>query len=151
MSEQAIRAKIAERILTVTGVEKVYDYPVAVTDWEQFIAQFKDSTGKICGFEVMRESAQDKYDDTQEAARTHNMLVRGYMGLSNSTASHNAFQALLDAVCDKFRFDHYLSGVAGQITNITPMQIRRSDERIFGSVLCHYAELTIAVSELITT
>jgi hypothetical protein len=149
MSEAVIRQKIVDIFNEVPEIGRVYDFPLTFTTWDDFVAHWKDSTGKILGFEISRASAKDTYDDPDESTWTHQFLVKGYMGVNNAGASDNVFQALLDAVCGRFRFDHYLSGCAGQITFVTPMQIIRSEERIFGSVLCHYAELTISVSELI--
>ncbi len=158
MSETLIRAKLVEIVRSVTGAENVYDYPITFTTWDDFISHFKDSTGKILGFEIARRAAKENYDDPDEATCTHGYIIKGYMGINNAGASDKAFQSLLEAIRDRFRFDHGLSGVdldaqgnkVMEATNVTPVQVERSDERLFGSVLCHYAEMAISVSELIT-
>ena len=158
MSETLIRAKLVEIIRSVTGVENVYDYPLTFTTWDEFVSHWKDSTGKILGFEIARRAARENYDDHDEATCAHSYIIKGYMGINNAGASDNAFQALLEAIRGRFRFDHYLSGVdldsqgnkVMEATSVTPVQVERSDERLFGSVLCHYAEMAISVSELIT-
>lgn len=152
MSYSLIRSKMKELLLEVTGAEIVFEYPPHVTDWDTFISQFVDSTGKVFGFEISRESAQAAYDNTDEGTDTHAIVVRGYRSVLEGAVSYNEFQDTVDAVRAKFRFDYYLDGLTGlQIIQTTPMQARRIDERMFGDVLCHYVELTVNVTELVTT
>jgi len=156
MSEEAIRTQVGTILGEVAAVGKVYSYGVVAVTIEDFAKAFLADDGTICGWRISRESSEEKYDDPAESTAKHTFKLTGYKALSVVNGSDAVWQALLNAICGRFRFDHYLSGIndsgATQVTQVSPMQILKSDERLFfDSVLCHYAELAITVEELITS
>jgi hypothetical protein len=147
MSESTIRQKIYEIVSSVPGIGRVYDYERWAADWGQFINLFKDSSGRILGWEISRVSAEAKYDDNAEEVTEHRYIVRGYMGLSDSDASEKSFHSLIEDIRNTFRFNFTLDENAEWAG---PVSLQVADVRTFGPVLCHYCELVLPVRELIS-
>lgn len=151
MSESIIRTEIFNILSSVTDIGKVYDYDRWATDWSAFINFFKTIiAGKehIRGFEIIRTSAPAAYDDNAEETTTHQYRIRGYMSLKDADATEKTFNNLIEAIRDKFRFNFDLNG---KCEFAGPVSVDVVDVRTFGSVLCHYCELTLPVRELYTS
>lgn len=147
MSESAIRTAIFNILNGVANIGKVYDYDRWSADWGTFINLFKDTSGKICGWEICRKSAKADYDDNAEESTTHLYIMRGYMSLKDSSATEKTFNLLIEAIRNAFRFNFSLNNnceFAG------PVIIEVIDVRSFGSVLCHYSELNLPVREIVS-
>lgn len=148
MSETAIRTEISGLLGSVTNIGKVYDYERWAADWATFINLFKANIGgvdQIRGWEIGRKAAQAQYDSNAEELTTHQFVIRGYMGVKDSDATEKTFNTLIEAIRTKFRFNFKLNGtceLAG------PVNVDLIDTRTFGSVLCHYCELSLPVQEL---
>lgn len=149
---QAILDDIAAKLATVTGIGIIHKYERQVADQAKFILLFKDSTGKICGWEITRRSATEH----QRGAyyRHHQMVLKGYMGLQDAAETSIAFQELCDEVCAVFRGAEPETAAPWYYNNgddetAAPAQVEAINDRMFGSVLCHCAEIAVSVTERI--
>jgi hypothetical protein len=153
MSESAIRTEIYNILSGVTDIGKVYDYERWAANWEAFINFFKTTIGavdQIRGWELGRRSAKEEKivigigDDANEISHTY--IIRGYMSVKDSLATEKTFNTLIEAVATAFRAVPTLNGLAEDHLYI---QVEVIDARMFGSVLCHYTELSLTVIERI--
>ncbi len=150
MSESAIRAEIFSILSGVTDIGKVYDYDRWSADWGVFITLFKATiSGKdqIRGCEITRRAAPGEYDSNAEELVSHQYVIKMYMSLSDADATEKTFNALIEAVKTAFRFNFELNGVC---ESAGPVSADIIEPRFFGSVLCHYAELSLPVRETVT-
>lgn len=151
MSEDAIRTQIAAILSGVADIGKVYDYERWTANWSKFIQLFKVSVGgqqQIRGWEISRiavnESLETLGGGSAATDSTHRYLLRGYMGLADEDATEKTFNALIETIRDAFRQNLRLNGTASWHKYI---QVRKIEPRMFGNVLCHYAELELTVEE----
>ncbi len=151
MSETAIRTQIAAVVNGVTNVGKVYDYERWAPDWGTFISLFKTTisgVAQIRGWEIGRRGFSEKQaaigGEYGQNEKRHEYLIRGYMGVDDSAATEKTFNALIEAISDALRNNWTLNGSA---LNHEWLQAPVIEARMFGSVLCHYCELTLAVCE----
>ena len=148
----AIVADIKSKMETIPGIGLVHDYERQAADLARFILLFKDSAGKILGWEITRRAASEH--SAGASFRHHQMVLKGYMGLQDEQASSKAFQVLADLVCEKFRSAVSPVGAIWQYRNgdepaNAPAQIEIINDRMFGSYLCHCAEIALSVTERI--
>jgi len=151
MSESAIRASIYNILSSIDGIGKVYDYERRSIDEAVFISLFKDeASGRIIGWEIGRRGASEEKivlgigSEVNEVS--HFFFIKGYYGLKDSDATEKTFNTLIEEVAEAFRGLPTLNGVAEDHQYIQRDVI---EVRIFGSVLCHYAELSLIVTERI--
>lgn len=146
-------ADIKTKLETVSDIGIIHIYERQIIDPAKFIALFKAPSGKICGWEITRRAASEH----QRGAffRHHQFVLKGYMGLQDATASSVLFQDLADAVCDAFRLaDPEAPGATwyyknGDNDTAAPVQIEIINDRMFGGILCHCAEISLSVTERI--
>lgn len=150
---RAILDDIAAKLATVPGIGSIHKYERQVVDQAKFILLFKDSTGRICGWEITRRAASEH----QHGAfyRHHQMVLKGYMGLQDAAETSILFQELCDEVCGLFRIaDPTTPGATWNYKNgdeptAAPAQLESINDRMFGAVLCHCAEIAVSVTERI--
>jgi hypothetical protein len=143
MSESTVRAGIYELVGAISDIGIVHDYERWAADSARFIDLFKttiDGVAQIRGVEITRGSAAE--DETPE--RKHTYKLKCYMGLKDEDATEKTFNTIVEAICDAFRADQTIGGVAG---GHDYAQVATIELRMFGSVLCHYAELAVTVYE----
>lgn len=148
----AIASDIKAKLITVPGTGIIHTYERQVAQMAKFIELFKDPAGKICGWEITRRAVQEHQRGA--VARHHQMVIHGYMGLQDATASSIVFQDLCDEICDLFRTATPPPGSTWEYRNgdepdKTPPQIELINDRMFGPVLCHHAVISISVTERI--
>jgi hypothetical protein len=144
MSDESIRLKMKEIIERVPGCGFVHDYERWSTDWNKFIALFKDpASSKILGWEISRRNASGTYISNSEEEVSADYIIHGYMGVQDADRTDIKFNALIDALRDQFKADMTLGGL-----NQGPQGFNCGtiEPRSFGSVLCHYCEITIPVT-----
>ena len=153
MSEAAIRTQIYAILGAVTDVGKVYDYERWAADWATFINLFKTTIAgvdQIRGWEIGRRSVKEQRItlgiSSSGNEKSHGFLIRGYMRVNDSEASEKIFNALVEAIADAFRANRKLNATAERHDFI---QAEIIEFRLFGGVLCHYAELSLTVYERI--
>ncbi len=146
MSETVIRQQIYTILSGVPNVGKVYDYERWTADWNQFLTLFKDAvSGRILGWEISRVAVESQFLSRVEEEATHRFVIKGYLAVKDADATDKMFNGLIEAIRSTFRGNVTLNGVA-ELAG--PMAAPIIDVRTFGSVLCHYGELHLAVSEI---
>lgn len=151
MSEALIRTEIAGLLGSVTNIGKVYDYERWAADWAVFINLFKtriNNVDQIRGWEIGRKAAPAEYDSNNEETTRHQFFIKGYLGVKDSDATEKTFNTLIEAIRTKFRFNFKMNGTCELVG---PVSVDLIDTRTFGSVLCHYCELSLPVQELFTS
>ena len=151
MSESAIRAAIYNAVSGVSNVGKVYDYERWTADWSGFLDLFKttiSSKEQIRGWEVSYRGFLA--DEPREFAgihiRNHQWQVRGYLGLDDSAATEKTMSTLAETVRNTLEDDSSLHALSFYDVECGLL----FEPRMFGSVLCHYAEISLEVAEVIT-
>lgn len=155
MSESAIRQKIFEIIAgqadlvdpsyASASLGMVHKYERWTADWGTFLALFTDPvTGKIFGWEIRRGSmAAAKLNGAAED-HTHGYVIKGYMGVQDADQTELLFNLKIEELGALFQGNNTLGGVCN---DAGPVSVEIIDERTFGGVLCHYAELRFPVAE----
>ncbi|MEA5113019.1 MAG: hypothetical protein VB050_03245 [Geobacteraceae bacterium] len=147
MSEAACRQKVFEIISAVPNVGVVHDYERWAADWNKFIELFRDSvSGTIRGWEICRANMLSEKISNIEENRAHGFVVKGYLAVNDALATEKIFNGLIDAICNAFKGNHTLGRIC---TDAGPVSAEVIDTRMFGAVLCHYAELKFPVSEIV--
>ena len=96
------------------------------------------------GWEITRAAVPKVEWITRKAKVTHRYKIKGYYGLKDAEASEIAFNAIVDAIILKL----ISKKVPGSQGHSLPT-VSTIEARAFGSILCHYAEIEIDVSEVI--
>ena len=146
MSEAATRSAIYDTMKSVADVGLVHDYDRWAADWNKFIDLFKINIGgvdQIRGWEILQKAPVNE-DRTSIKRRTYS--IKGYMSINDSLATEKTFSALIDAIAAKFRESQSLGGA---LNGHNFIQVETLEPRMFGSILCHFAELTLTVYEFI--
>ena len=128
----------------VTGVGTVHDYERYSKDWATYKDLFK-SGDHINFIEILRPSFERDIQGSDSTERvTHNFTLRCAYSLSDELASEKTFQDLVEAYCTAFRDKPDLQDAA----EVVEYPIRgRISNGMFGSVLCHIAEIEISIRE----
>lgn len=148
MSLANIREQIKAILSGVSGIGVVHDYDRWASTWEKFLDQYKDeATGKINGWAITRTKTPEEADSFEKHARDYEFTVRGFYGLKDEDASEIVFQDLVEDICTAFRTNFTLNSTCDESG---PMQVVLVENRVFGSVLCHYCELSIMARERVT-
>ena len=142
-----IRGQIVTILSAVTGIGTVHAYERWAADWTGFLTHFKTESNKINGWTVSRRKTESDRDTMPTLNRKHRFVMRGYYGLKDSAATELTFQALVEGVQDAFESQYLLGGT---VINSGPVQVLVIEQRMFGSVLCHYAECRLCTLETIS-
>lgn len=137
MNYQDRVTEIANAVAAVSGSGVVHNRSRLAPAWGKYTDRFKDPGGKINGWEVTRKSGAPGDTRWDEVYR-----LRKFYGLQDAASSDLVFQENLDAVARRFRDVPDLSFGSVPI-GLTLLDI---DERMFGSVLVHFAECELPVS-----
>jgi hypothetical protein len=152
MTEATIRTAIYNAVNGVSNVGKVYDYERWANEWGDFLDLFKTtigSTTQVRGWEVGYRGFLPDEEATLLAGawvRNHNFVVVGYLGLDDSEATEKTMSALAETVADTIEADSTLDGLSYANVETTLLY----ETRVFGGVLCHYAEIGVLIGEQIT-
>lgn len=153
----AVATDIKDKLTALGNMGVIHLYQRQVVDMAKFINLFTRDLGngrrEIRGWEITRQSVLEH----QRGAffGHHDMVLRGYMGLSDADASSMVFQGMIDAIRATFRTAEPADPAAdwlyrnGDNQQQSPVQVTLIDDRMFGSVLCHHAELHISVTDRI--
>lgn len=151
MSESAIRTAIYNAVSGVSNVGVVYDYERWAAEWSAFLDLFKTTisgTNQLRGWEVCYRGFNP--GDPREFAgihlRTHAWQIRGYLALDDSAGTEKTMSALAETVANTLEDDATLAGLSFYDVEAALV----FEPRTFGGALCHYAEVTIEVAEVIT-
>lgn len=138
MTDAEIRAALKTLLESVPGSGMVHDYERFATDSAGFLALFRDGTGKIFGWEITRTAIARPEKSAGKYRFTADYRAKGYYGLQDSVATEKAFNLILDAILAKL-LGKKIAGVQGYLA----AGAENIGTRVFGNVLCHYAEISI--------
>jgi len=157
VSESAIRQKIFEIIAGQDGINTpsfasaefgmVHRYERWAADWSAFIKLFHDpASGRIFGFEISRTGNRSTKLSNYEEENAHAYTIKGYMSVKDADETESLFNAKIEALQARFRNNHDLDGMC---LSAGPLSAELIDTRMFGNVLCHYAELKLPATEIL--
>ena len=144
MSLKDIREQIATILSTVEGMGIVHQYQRWSATWEKFLDLFKDTDGRINGCIISRRETPTIRDNMPTIERRHVFLFRFVYALKDAEASELEFQNIVERIQDAFDSQYLLGNT---VINSGPVQVNLVEIRLFGGVLCHYAELTLEAVE----
>ncbi len=147
MSQPAILAAIKAKLLLVDGITIVHDYERYCKDMTTFLNLFKTDDNLFHGWMISRSAMTSEQSSRTQTRRTHRYKILGIYALDDSAASEKIFQAIIESIINAFDADADLGGICA---GAAPMRAETIDNRIFGNVLCHYAELYLDVPESAT-
>ena len=144
---------VKARVDTVTNIGSTHAYQRYNANWAEHLDQFKATIGgtvQLRGWVVTMEQStpiQGRVEQSRYGAirRTYNVLIVGLLGLSDSAATETTFLNLVEAVMDALDSRKDLSLTEVEDYGVGPASLRTYDIRQFGSVLCHYCEIVLAV------
>ncbi len=148
MSEATTRADIKTLIDAVPNIGVVYDYVRFAALWNNYLALFKTT---ISGSEVIRgwtitcigfDEVQLTYGNPGSIQRNYVYKIEGYFGLDDVNASEKAAMLIVEDVVVTLR-SNIESGSDDE--GNYPASLTVFENRDFGGVLCHYAEVTLLV------
>lgn len=154
MSEATVRAGIKTLIESVSNVGEVYDHEPFAATWDEFVEQFKCRVlgrEQIRAFTISCEAIPRERLSVASTRSSHNQArltykIRGYCGFSEEHSTETEFLGVVIAVLNKLD----TGIVTGNAYNAPIAQLDSYVPRTFGGVLCHYAEITQEVIEVIT-
>jgi len=140
----AILAEVKSLLAAATDVgTKVYDYKRWAADWSTFLNLFK-SNGLIKGWEITRRARGEEAGTSRTNKATHVFVIYGYYSVDDSARTEAPFQLILENICDKFR---NVATLNNEALESLPIQVIIQEQRTLGSVLVHYAEMNLSVTE----
>ena len=154
MSEAQVRKAIWDVVRNVKNAGRVYDYQRWATTWDAYLGLFKSDVGgqdEIRGWTITSESEERTgfiASGTRAGHDTinHLFVIRGFMGLDDSRETEKTARALTEAVMNALGTDTTIVS-SGAVYNLGLAQLDVFEPRMFGSTLCHYSEIRLAVQE----
>lgn len=152
MSQATIRTDIYNAVAAVTDVGKVYDRMRWFDDWGAYLSLFKttiNSVPQIRGWSIhyagIPQAAYTHFGDGEQV--THRFIIRGFMRVDDSAESEKTAAALAESVRNALEDNATLQQATDTRYHSDPVTMPIFEERVFGDVLCHYAEIVINVTE----
>ena len=141
------------RVDTVSNVGTTHAYQRYNANWSDHLDQFKATIGgvvQIRGWIVTMDGGQPivgMMTDSRFGAirRTYNLVVIGILGLSDSTNTETTFLNLMEEVMNALDGRDDLGVTGAEMYGSGPASLKLYDIRQFGSVLCHYCEISLPV------
>jgi hypothetical protein len=151
MSESAVRGVIKTTIQALDNEGQVHDYERWANDWDAYLALYKTTIGGadyIRGWTITCEAMPTTLHQTNGVKiREYRHRVRMYWGLDDSAASEKAAFAKCEELCNALD-DSALHGDGYYLAD--PASLEIFENRVFGSVLCHYAEIQQSTYEVVS-
>jgi hypothetical protein len=143
---EAIVDRIVDLVNDVASVGSVYAYQRFTADWSKYLALFQQ-TNQVRGWWVTLAEQQPistEYLAFDSVKRTYNVDVVGVMAVKDSASTERTFLALAESVMDA------LEGKSASVTGVVsgkigPVSLRTYQYRQFGSVMCHYCEISVEI------
>src|SRR4030067_1035171 len=149
MSVASIRTDIYTIVAAVTNIGLVYDRLRYTDEWSKYMDLFKTTVSglaQVRGWVINYDGmSQEIAEFNPNAFRAQRFLVRGYLSLDDSAESEKTAANLAEDVCDALDDAAALPG--GQYYDASQAEIEIFEPRLFGSVLCHYIEIKVTVTE----
>ena len=157
MALKDIREQIAAILAAVDGVGVVHQYQRATLgDWGKFLNRFQDSDGRINTVMITRTATAQRKITLGEKELAYVFALRFYYGMKDDDATEHIFQELLEDSREAFNDGdaETLNGTCrttipdwGPMAGAAGLQINEVDARMFGGVLCHFAECRLCALE----
>lgn len=158
MSWATTAPAIASVLSTVEGAGPVYTGDLHIRDRSRFRQLFSWAIGqpgdreKLRGWRIVRDRIEERAGivagfptQSRSAAREHYSLLC-MQGLTSTPGSERDFQELLDRALAKFRTQTSL----GSALSFDCGKVVGAGNKMIAGVLCHYAEIDLAVEEVYT-
>lgn len=151
MSEATTRAYVKSVIDGVSNVGNVHDYQRWAVKWPDYLDKFKatiSGSDVIRGWTVSCQSFTQEYliypndDGKNIAVRDYTYKIRAYFGLDDANASEKTAMAVVEDVIEALDANTTLHAQTEFYDETPPAQLDLFEPRLFGGVLCHYAEIT---------
>lgn len=148
-----IRDDIKGKLEAVEDVGVVHGRARMSGDWGKYLQLFKDpADDRIRGWEITRGAVRQHVAGAN--FRHHLFILRGHLGLNDADATDEAWQVLIDAICDAFQDARPPANASwlyqnGDAPAEAAVQVPINEIRLFGSVLCHYAEVHLSITQRI--
>lgn len=152
-----IREQIKVIISGVPGIGVVHDHQRLANEWNKYLALFQDTeTGKINGCMLQYEKCPNQQRTIGDVELAHIWVIRKITGLRDDADTEIEFNKNVEDLQAALRNPETLNSGActtapdwGPMAGSVGAQLEISETRIFGNVLCHYAELRLCVAETI--
>lgn len=143
---EGVQLDLNAEMAQVDNIGKIHRRRRHTVFWDDLYERHK-ADGRLNNWEIFRVGAAQDVDAVQNAAGSepffrdaHVVVVQGHMALFEETNSEKVFQRILDDIVLRFRLNNQLNGAL-----IIPTEIQRPtiEHVMFGSVLCHFAEMIL--------
>jgi len=143
----------------VTGHGIVHEYERWSKNWSTLLNLFKDSNSRINGLTISRKGTAQRQATIGEVEKAHVLRIQAVYGLNDADGSETTFQSLLEDYVAAFNDDDNktLNNTCltidpdwGPMENAVGLQIDDVTTRIFGTVLCHHADMRLCAIETIS-
>ena len=155
MSEATVRAAIKQVIESVSGYGVCHDYMRWSNDYATLLSMFKvkiNGTDQIRGWSIFCEAVNSQwmsFGTIRKCLVTYHYRLRFIMALDDSVASEKTALAHVLAVADALDKSVTLHSstytVSEETTGLCQVEF---GWRLFGSVLCHEAQVVLDVQEI---
>jgi len=142
-----IRTRIKGLLLGVDGIEIVHEYRRYASNWGKLLELFKTDGGIIHGWMISRSGVGSERHNSKMCDRNHTVTLTGIYGLDDAGGSELVFQRIIEDLLDAVETDKTLGKT---VQECSPAKTAIIETRMFGNVLCHYAELVVSVTEIVT-
>ena len=156
MSLTAIKDQIQVILAGVPGTGIIHPYERFSNDWNKYLAIFQDANRKINGIMFTREKFTSRFATAAEVERAHVFVIRRFSGLRDAAGSGILFDEINELILQAFEAEENetLGGAClticpdwGPMAGAVGAQMDISEPRMFGNVLCHYAEFRLCAVE----
>jgi hypothetical protein len=152
MSEALITAQIKIIMESVTGIGVVHDYFRYVRSWADWLALMTHTvssppSSKINGWMFQRQKTTSSKLASGYIENVHTYNFLGLYEIDDAGASGKAFEAILDAIQDKFKDYPNLNGTVWVHDLIQIDEVGIDD---YENVSYHYAGLSLTVHERVS-
>lgn len=145
MPYKEILMQIKNILSSVPETGSIYDYMRwDKADWKGFFDLFKQEDGRCFGWMITRVKTDESRDICYNMnMRTHTFKLYGFYPLYDEIATEKWFQNKIEEICQKFRDNPTLNGVA---FDTFPVSIS-FENRVLGGMVVHWAEITLETKE----
>ena len=154
MSLALITDAVAGVISAAAPDAKVHKYQRWAAEWSAILNLLKTDSGKYHGWMISRKQTANKMQSYRNKKRSHIFSITGIYGLDDSAMSEVYFQTLLEGIETAFDANQTLNGKCetiyptwGPMSGVAGFEIQDVSVRMFGGVLCHYADCRLCAEE----
>lgn len=157
MSVAAIREAIRVRMAAIPDIGMVHAYQRYAKNMNTLRNFYESAThNQIRGWFIQRLTTEETGQVQPDSVEIIGWRIQGFMSLDDGGATDLTFDALVEAVRDKFRGDDTLGGAVSQITippngSAAGVQVDDYGPALFAGVLVHMAKLRLNTVRYLST